>query len=645
MDGLHSTDHSGPSNGPGPSSDHINVDATGSPLPVGDTQPWHFFPLPITPSAPTNRIRFIKAGTYPYFCFVHQDVMRGTIIVNKADVVAFNTPTGSPGGTTNVGQTVTFTVTLTSPLTGGAPAAVGPPTGTVSIIIDGTATVLGSASLVPVGNNLQSTATIQVTALPGGTTNVRAVYNGDTNFNGRNGNNAVSRTVNKATPTVTLTNPTNPSTFGQQVTFTATVSGSGATPTGTVTFKDNGVAISGAVSLSSGQATFQISSLSVGSGHTITVDYSGDASYNAVNATAMTGNPQVVNKATPTVSVSSSAPTGVFVTQTVTFTAAVSGPITNPTGSVTFLDNGTPIPGTAALVSGVASKDVVFATGGNRTITASYGGDSNFNTATGSLNTNPQPVRDFSVSATPNPLSGTSGQTRTFNGTVTSLGGYGPRTVGITCGAGAPATCTPNPSSVSVPAGGNANFTVDVSSASPAGTNFNFNIVGRDTVSPFSVGSPLQRQQAVTYSVVATQVDMRLMQLDHSATPDPVQRGEMVQLQSTVKNVTGCSPGPCPGHSVVVTFTFSTPLTGITATPSVGTCSQGTAPITCSLNDIADGVSRTIALTFVAPSVRTLTTTAVVSSNDSDTNIGDNTGNDPMQIRHRQQTLKPAKQP
>src|SRR5262245_62529297 len=72
VDNLHSTDHSGPSNGGGASSDHINVDATGSPLPIGDTQPWHFLPLPIfTTTPPTDRIRFIKAGTYQYFCFVH----------------------------------------------------------------------------------------------------------------------------------------------------------------------------------------------------------------------------------------------------------------------------------------------------------------------------------------------------------------------------------------------------------------------------------------------------------------------------------------------------------------------------------------------------------------------------------------------
>jgi hypothetical protein len=82
-----------------------------------------------------------------------------------------------------------------------------------------------------------------------------------------------------------LTSTANPSTVGQSVTFTATVSpvspGTG-TPTGTVTFKD-GATVLGTTNLAAGQASFTTSALSVG-GHAITASYSGDGSFSASSA-------------------------------------------------------------------------------------------------------------------------------------------------------------------------------------------------------------------------------------------------------------------------------------------------------------------------------------------------------------------------
>src|SRR6185436_11871448 len=103
----------------------------------------------------------------------------------------------------------------------------------------------------------------------------------------------------------------------QTVTFTATVAAPGgisAAPTGTLTFKDGGVAMTctgGTQSLSGGVATCQKNNLTSGS-HTITVDYPTDANFNAVSGTAMTagggqnGNPQVINQSNTTMTVSSS---------------------------------------------------------------------------------------------------------------------------------------------------------------------------------------------------------------------------------------------------------------------------------------------------------------------------------------------------
>ena len=92
---------------------------------------------------------------------------------------------------------------------------------------------------------------------------------------------------------VTLTSSTNPSTVGQNVTFTATVSGTPA-PTGTVNFKDGGTSISGCASqaLSSSSATCATASLTLGS-HAITADYSGDGNY--PTATGALSGGQTVN--------------------------------------------------------------------------------------------------------------------------------------------------------------------------------------------------------------------------------------------------------------------------------------------------------------------------------------------------------------
>jgi hypothetical protein len=74
----------------------------------------------------------------------------------------------------------------------------------------------------------------------------------------------------------TLTSTPNPSTFGQPVTFTATVASAGPDlPTGKVRFVDGGLTIGSAV-LSSGVCKLTKSNLAVGT-HPITAQYLGDA--------------------------------------------------------------------------------------------------------------------------------------------------------------------------------------------------------------------------------------------------------------------------------------------------------------------------------------------------------------------------------
>src|SRR5262249_22700581 len=139
---------------------------------------------------------------------------------------------------------------------------------------------------------------------------------------------------------------TNPSIFGQNATFTATISiaapGAG-TPSGTVQFQIDGSNSGSPVNISTSggvtSASFSTTTLAVGS-HTVVAAYSGDGNTSASASTAVT---QTVTKASSTTAMVASTNPAVW-GQAVTFTATVasSGP-GSPTGTVTFSDGGTSI--------------------------------------------------------------------------------------------------------------------------------------------------------------------------------------------------------------------------------------------------------------------------------------------------------------
>ena len=93
-----------------------------------------------------------------------------------------------------------------------------------------------------------------------------------------------------------MTSSTNPSVYGQKVTFTATVTpvvnGSG-TPTGTVTFLD-GTTVLHTAHLSGGKASYTTSAFALGVGsNSITVSYSGSSSLAASTSVVLA---QTVNQ-------------------------------------------------------------------------------------------------------------------------------------------------------------------------------------------------------------------------------------------------------------------------------------------------------------------------------------------------------------
>jgi len=180
----------------------------------------------------------------------------------------------------------------------------------------------------------------------------------------------------KAGSTAALSASPNPATVGQQVTLTATVSGPGATPTGSVTFYYGSEALA-TVTLSSGKATLPASTATLPVGaYSLTADYSGDSNYNASTSAAYT---VTLNKATTKTAVAAS-PNSVTPPADCTLTATIARSVGSgfATGTVTFSVNGTSIGSAKLNASGVGtlSADTAGIASGSYPVVATYGGDS-----------------------------------------------------------------------------------------------------------------------------------------------------------------------------------------------------------------------------------------------------------------------------
>ena len=209
-------------------------------------------------------------------------------VVKIAPLSTTTTALTLPTGTVTAGQSVKLTAKVT-----GQTGTTGIPTGTVTFL-NGTNS-LGTGTLDSTGATSYSSPSVNST-----TYTYTASYGGDSAF-AASISAPQTLVVTPATPTVTLTAPSS-ALVGAPVTLSVAVTGTAATPTGTVLFRD-GTATLSTATLASGAATFTTSALTTGP-HTITVSYSGDAIYAAtVSATStVTINvvPAITYAATPT---------------------------------------------------------------------------------------------------------------------------------------------------------------------------------------------------------------------------------------------------------------------------------------------------------------------------------------------------------
>jgi hypothetical protein len=328
-------------------------------------------------------------------------------LANKWSSVTFR-PTNtslSLNPTTNLthGQSVSITASVT-PSSGS-----GTPTGSVSLL---TSTGV-SAGPFTLANGALSGAT---KLLPGGSYTVSAHYAGDSTFGGSD-STPVNITIGKenSSPSIELV------TFDWQGRF---ISGNASSavygspyllrvdvlnstgnacqvngvlqfgcPTGNVTLTDNGNPLDG--------GTFALNSLGYtedqivqfpGGSNSVKAQYAGDSSFNANSATTtynITPAPTSISR--PSVS---AAPVGTPFSASATIQSQSFG--AGPTGTVTFLANGSPVSGTvsyqsipgsllnptAYLVANFSSSSSGFSAAGNYSITASYAGDGNYSGST-----------------------------------------------------------------------------------------------------------------------------------------------------------------------------------------------------------------------------------------------------------------------
>jgi hypothetical protein len=336
------------------------------------------------------------------------------------------------------GQSITFTVTVAN---AGSSGLI--PTGTVTFTDttftgDSPVTSTLAANVALSGGQ----AVFSSSSLPAGSHFITASYSGDSNFSA--GSATLAERIHTSASTTTVFSSENPSSLGDSVTFTATVSptlSSNETPA-MVTFVA-GNTIIGQSSIINGQATISTSALPAGS-NTITASFFSDTLYAASTSAPLT---QVVQKGVGTLSTTTvrfgKVPVGSTASKAVTLTntgklpmsfgaspVSVSGPFTqtnNCTGalapSASCTINVSFVPKSAGVLTGalIVTDDAT-----NSPQAASLQG-------TGT---------QFRVSLSPTAVTVTRGQSTTSTVTVAPENGFidavslscqAPATKGITC--------------------------------------------------------------------------------------------------------------------------------------------------------------------------------------------------------------------
>ena len=365
-------------------------------------------------------------------------------IINAAGVTVTLTSSANPA---TFGTLLTFTAT--------ASGSAGALSGTVKFEDNGV--TIGSGALSSTGVATFSTSTLSTGVHP-----IVAAYQGDTNDQPAS-STAIQQVVERTT-SVTLASSQNPLLTLAPVTITATVAnGGGATPTGTITFAQDGTVVSTVPVSATGTATLQVASLPVGN-HAFVATYSGDAVDLASASTPLSELVQL-RGTTDTLTTSASSLTG---GQQITLISVVRWMgATTPTGTVTFFNGTTSLASVAVDPTGVATVTVLLS-GDSANLSSMYSGDANYapSTSTTQLVTIGA-ASNFTIAADPAAFSLVSKQHVTLNLTIASLKNF-TDTLSLGClGLPTAATCSFSKDQMVLPAGGTMNLTLTVDTGNP----------------------------------------------------------------------------------------------------------------------------------------------------------------------------------
>jgi uncharacterized protein (TIGR03437 family) len=264
------------------------------------------------------------------------------------------------GGTNQYSLTATVTTTVTN---------VGIPAGTVTFYDNGVP-LMGSTTTV----GSAGTANF-ITVLPSGSHRLTAAFTPTNSLAFLPSTSPeVPISFGRSGTSMEIASSLYPSLAGQAVTFTATVTGAGAAPGGTVQFAD-GTQSLGSARLAGGRASVTATLTTVGV-HDIFATYGGDGG----NAEASARFGQRVDRVTDSLRLVSSAATAEFgqaVTLTATLSPQAPAGLAAATGTVQFQEGATAI-GAAAMTAGAATLAISNLTAGTHTIFAVYSGDANW---------------------------------------------------------------------------------------------------------------------------------------------------------------------------------------------------------------------------------------------------------------------------
>ena len=324
---------------------------------------------------------------------------------------ASSTVVADNAATTSTGGTLVFTATVSGP--GGTPAGTVAWTGSAcSSTTDLTAGV-ATCSIT----DAQASSSYSVTA---------SFSDTDGNYSDSSGSDGPVSPSAAASSTVVADNAATTSTGGTLV-FTATVSGPGGTPAGTVAW--TGSACSSTTDLSAGVATCSITDAQASSSYSVTASFS-DTDGNYSDSSGSDGPVSPAAAASSTVVADNAATTSTG--GTLVFTATVSGPGGTPAGTVAW--TGSACSSTTDLTAGVATCSITDAQASSSySVTASFSDtDGNYSDSSGSDGPVTPSAAASSTVVADNAATTSTGGTLVFTATVSGPGGTPAGTVAWT---------------------------------------------------------------------------------------------------------------------------------------------------------------------------------------------------------------------